>query len=225
MTGSLLAPARTGQRRASPGLHETLPGCPTPDAMDGPSAPAPRSRRRPWPSPSLGSGSAPSTPLPGKIATPQPSLHAAGRPVASTPLRRRPLDRPTGLHCQGPSRLPGPDPHRLSAVSLSLGPPPDEIVSCLIGVRAARRTSALSSLSDGGRWPESAYVGSKLSDHATALRITMREPGRYLSASSSRLKNVNEDAAVMSPLLYLRRWTTLGSVGLVSRCRSSASAR
>src|SRR6266508_3596379 len=39
----------------------------------------------------------------------------------STPLRTRPLDHARGLSYRGPWRLPGPDFHRLAAVSLSLG--------------------------------------------------------------------------------------------------------
>ena len=39
----------------------------------------------------------------------------------SAPLRTRPLDRARGLRYRGPWRLPGPDLHRLAALSLSLG--------------------------------------------------------------------------------------------------------
>ncbi len=39
----------------------------------------------------------------------------------STPLRTRPLGHARGLPYRGPWRLPGPDSHRLAAVSLSLG--------------------------------------------------------------------------------------------------------
>src|SRR5713101_5474180 len=59
--------------------------------------------------------------LSGKMTTLQASLHAADRPVASTPLRRWPLDQHRGLRYRGPWRLPGPDSHRLADVSLSSG--------------------------------------------------------------------------------------------------------
>src|SRR5271157_5765229 len=39
----------------------------------------------------------------------------------SAPLRTRPLDHARGLHYRGPWRLPGPDSHRLAALSLSIG--------------------------------------------------------------------------------------------------------
>jgi hypothetical protein len=39
----------------------------------------------------------------------------------SAPLRTRPLDHARGLRYRGPWRLPGPDLHRLAALSLSLG--------------------------------------------------------------------------------------------------------
>src|SRR5208282_2875768 len=37
------------------------------------------------------------------------------------PLRTRPLDHARGLCYRGPWRLPGPDSHRLAALSLSIG--------------------------------------------------------------------------------------------------------
>lgn len=39
----------------------------------------------------------------------------------SAPLRTRPLDHARGLCYRGPWRLPGPDSHRLAALSLSIG--------------------------------------------------------------------------------------------------------
>ncbi len=45
----------------------------------------------------------------------------ADRPVDPAPLRTRPLDHARGLHYRGPWRLPGPDFHRLAALSLSIG--------------------------------------------------------------------------------------------------------
>jgi hypothetical protein len=45
----------------------------------------------------------------------------ADRTVASAPLRTRPLDHARGPRYRGPGRLPGPDSHRQTALSLSLG--------------------------------------------------------------------------------------------------------
>src|SRR6266542_2875997 len=62
------------------------------------------------------------------VTTLQASLHAADRSVAPpplrgvvAPLRRRDLARRREPCYRGPWRLPGPDSHRLAAVSLSLG--------------------------------------------------------------------------------------------------------
>jgi hypothetical protein len=87
---------------------------------------------RPWPSPSRhGLGSPLARPgLPGggvNITTLQASLHAADRPIAHphgvivAPLRRRPLDRRREPRYRGPWCLPGPDSHRLAALSLPPG--------------------------------------------------------------------------------------------------------
>src|SRR5919106_4634364 len=57
----------------------------------------------------------------GKMTTLQASLDAADRPVAIAPLRRRGLPRRREPCNGGPWRLPGPDSHRLAAVSLPLG--------------------------------------------------------------------------------------------------------
>jgi hypothetical protein len=61
------------------------------------------------------------------LTTPQTSLHAADRSVATpstsvvAPLRRWHLDQRREPRYQGPWRLPGPDFHRLAALSLTLG--------------------------------------------------------------------------------------------------------
>src|ERR671918_586583 len=55
------------------------------------------------------------------MTTLQASLDAADRPVAIAPLRRRGLPRRREPCYGGPWRLPGPDSHRLAAVSLPLG--------------------------------------------------------------------------------------------------------
>src|SRR5215216_7805419 len=64
----------------------------------------------------------------GFLTTLQASLHAADRPVARPvsrgglpPPRPRALARRRECCYRGPWRLPGPDSHRLAAVSLSLG--------------------------------------------------------------------------------------------------------
>ncbi len=93
----------------------------TPPTPEGPSVPAPSSQVPSLAFADTASGSAPSCPLSGKITTLQASRNVADRPVASTPLRRRPLNQPRGLHYRGPWHLPGPDSHRLAIVNLSLG--------------------------------------------------------------------------------------------------------
>ena len=55
-----------------------------------------------------------------RLTTLQASLLVADWPVAPAPLRTPPLDHARGLHYRGPWRLPGPDSHRLAALSLSL---------------------------------------------------------------------------------------------------------
>src|SRR6266567_9309530 len=82
------------------------------------------------------------------VTTLQASLHAADRSVAPppcrgfvAPLRRRALTRRREPCYRGPWRLPGPDSHRLAAVSLSLGYAIN-LLSCSVpfGARAAGRT-------------------------------------------------------------------------------------
>ena len=61
------------------------------------------------------------------LTTPQTSLHAVDRPVATpsmgvvAPLRHRAFARRREPRYRGPWRLPGPDFHRLAALSLSPG--------------------------------------------------------------------------------------------------------
>jgi len=90
----------------------------TPPTPGGSSAPAPRSLV-----PSLAFASnlrarLPLVPLARLfVTTLQASLHAADRSVAPPRFDARPLGRRRGLHYRGPWRLPGPDLHRLAAVS------------------------------------------------------------------------------------------------------------
>src|SRR5215218_4571548 len=56
------------------------------------------------------------------------------------PPRRRDLARRRGPRYRGPWRLPGPDSHRLAAVSLSLGYVVGALLSVVLGARAAGRT-------------------------------------------------------------------------------------
>jgi hypothetical protein len=79
-------------------------------------------RCRPWPSP-LGNRLGSSLTHQGRsgVTTLQASLDVADWSVAPTPLRTRPLDHARRPRYRGPWRLPGPDSHRLAALSLSLG--------------------------------------------------------------------------------------------------------
>ena len=115
-------------RRRGRGGSPQFPGGPsarsTPTTPEGSSAPAPGSR-----TPSVAFAVCESArhpldpPLGGLWLTTlaRASLLAADRTVASAPLRTRPLDRARGHRYRGPGRLPGPDSHRLAALSLSLG--------------------------------------------------------------------------------------------------------
>jgi hypothetical protein len=101
----------------------------TPPTPEGSWAPAPGSL---VPSMAFASGIQARLPLGpltrGFLTTLQASLHAADRPVARPvsrgglpPPRRRDLARRRECCYRGPWRLPGPDSHRLAAVSLALG--------------------------------------------------------------------------------------------------------
>src|SRR5215218_1018882 len=65
-----------------------------------------------------------------------PAPHGGGLP----PLRPRALTRRRECCYRGPWRLPGPDSHRLAAVSLSLGYVVALLLSVVLGARAAGRT-------------------------------------------------------------------------------------
>lgn len=103
------------------------------------------------------------------MTTLQASLHAADRSVAPpplrgvvAPLRRRDLARRREPCYRGPWRLPGPDSHRLAAVSLSLGYASVFLLS--LGARTTGRTK-----------------GAETRDHAAALEYSWMRP-----ASKSR---------------------------------------
>ncbi len=69
------------------------------------------------------------------------------------PPRRRDLAHRRECCYRGPWRLPGPDSHRLAAVSLSLGYVVVLLLSLVLGARAAGRTFlTLLLMSSGGRW-------------------------------------------------------------------------
>src|SRR5215213_1603498 len=96
----------------------------TPPTPEGSLAPAPGSQ---VPSMAFATGMQARLPLGplarGFLTTPQASLDAADWPVAPRPAST-PGSRPTpGPRYRGPWRLPGPDSHRLAAVSLALGYP------------------------------------------------------------------------------------------------------
>jgi hypothetical protein len=84
----------------------------------------------------------------GFLTTLQASLHAADRSVARPlrgglpPPRRRDLARRRECCYRGPWRLPGPDSHRLAAVSLPLGYVVVLLLSVVLGARATGRTFA-----------------------------------------------------------------------------------
>jgi hypothetical protein len=123
---SLPDPRRTGAEEGLSSSHDNHLDVPRPLRRRVPRHPLQVPKCLPWPSPSLIAARLPLSPgHPGKITTLQASLHAADRPVASTPLRRRPLNRHRGLRYRGPWRLPRPDSHRLAATSLS----PDHLMS------------------------------------------------------------------------------------------------
>ena len=60
--------------------------------------------------------------------------------LCCTPPRPRDLARGRGPRYRGPWRLPGPDSHRLAAVSLSLGYVVVLLLSMVLGARATGRT-------------------------------------------------------------------------------------
>lgn len=77
---------------------------------------------RPWPSPTLQWLGSPLPRSGGGLCDDAAGLASCCGPVGcSTPLRTRPLGRARGLPYRGPWPLPGPDSHRLAAVSLSPG--------------------------------------------------------------------------------------------------------
>ena len=77
---------------------------------------------RPWPSPiGEGLGSSSSVQSTDRRNDAAGFTSCCGLVSCSAPLRTRPLDHARGLYYRGPWRLPGPDSHRLAALSLSIG--------------------------------------------------------------------------------------------------------
>src|SRR6266545_3833509 len=117
---SLLRPPPTPSRPPATSRALVIGGPASRAADPGPrrASPVPTTPFRPFHAPCAG----------GFVTTLQASLHAADRSVAPpplrgvvAPLRRRDLARRREPCYRGPWRLPGPDSHRLAAVSLSLG--------------------------------------------------------------------------------------------------------
>src|SRR5215204_1363533 len=106
----------------------------------------------------------------GFLTTLQASLHAADRPVARPvsrgglpPPRPRALARRRECCYRGPWRLPGPDSHRLAAVSLSLGYVVVLLLSVVLSARATGRTFRRNRGPDGleGSTPACRSLGGK----------------------------------------------------------------
>jgi hypothetical protein len=134
-------PRRFGAEEALSSSHDTLLTVPRPLRRRVLGHPLQAPRCRPWPSPlecRLGSLLARSRG--DSLRRRRLRLMLRTGQLRRAPPRPRDLARRRGPRYRGPWRLPGPDSHRLAAVSLSLGYVVVLLLTVVLGARAAGRT-------------------------------------------------------------------------------------
>jgi hypothetical protein len=136
-------PRRLGATEGLSSSHDNLPTVPRPRRRRVPWHPLQAPRCRPWPSPSeyrLGSLLAACAVILNDAAGFASCCGPVGCPPRTggglPPPRHRDLARRRECCYRGPWRLPGPDSHRLAAVSLSLGYVVALLLSVVLGARA-----------------------------------------------------------------------------------------
>jgi hypothetical protein len=170
-------PRRLGATEGLSSSHDNLPTVPRPLRRRVPWHPLQAPRCRPWPSPSeyrLGSLLAACAVILNDAAGFASCCGPVGCPPRTggglPPPRPRALTRRRECCYRGPWRLPGPDSHRLAAVSLSLG---YVVVPSFRWSSAPELLDAHSGgITDSDRCDDDARITGERNSHAHLVRLT-----------------------------------------------------